>query len=158
HQPQQAGEVAVLNRQHRADQRPGSGDGGEVMAEQHPLVCRMIILTVIESMGRGDVGVVERHDLGGKECTVVAISNGQHAEHAEQDRHGVVEGFAVGGFVKQVGKRESVHYPSRARYSSSRRFSSRHSTKSWRTEAWRLSRKDSSRLCTVIKLTTSAKS
>ena len=35
-QPDEAGRIAELRREHRTDQRAGAGDGGEVMAEQHP--------------------------------------------------------------------------------------------------------------------------
>ena len=36
HQPDQAGRVAELRREHRADQRTGAGDGREVVAEHAP--------------------------------------------------------------------------------------------------------------------------
>ena len=47
-QPEQPRQVAELDRQHRADQRPGAGDGGEVVAEQDPLVGRVVVLAVVE--------------------------------------------------------------------------------------------------------------
>ena len=34
--PDEAGRVAELRREHRPDQRPGAGDGREVVAEEHP--------------------------------------------------------------------------------------------------------------------------
>ena len=55
------------------------------------------------------------------------------------------------------GERESG-YPSRARYSSSRRFSSRHSMKSLWTDGCSCRRNESSRLLVRIKNTTSPKS
>ena len=36
--PQEARQEAELRRQHRADERPGAGDGREVVAEEHPLL------------------------------------------------------------------------------------------------------------------------
>ena len=39
-QPDQAGRIAELRRQHRADQRTGAGDRGEMVAEQHPSLRR----------------------------------------------------------------------------------------------------------------------
>ena len=36
-QPDEAGRVAELGREHGPDQRPGAGDGREVMAEEDPL-------------------------------------------------------------------------------------------------------------------------
>ncbi len=46
-QPDQPGRVAELRRQDRADQRPGAGDRGEVMAEQHQSVGRMVVVAVV---------------------------------------------------------------------------------------------------------------
>ncbi len=38
--PERAGQIAELRREHGPDQRSGSGDGGEMMAEDDPLVGR----------------------------------------------------------------------------------------------------------------------
>ena len=48
--PEQPGQEAELRRQHRADQRAGAGDGGEVVAEQHPAVGGDEVLAVGEAM------------------------------------------------------------------------------------------------------------
>ena len=72
------GHVAVLDRQHRTDQRPGAGDGREVMAEQHPLVGRVVVLAVVEAVRGRDPRVVEHGDPGGEEGAVIAIGDGQH--------------------------------------------------------------------------------
>ena len=96
-QPEQARHVAVLDGQHRADERPGPGDGGEVMAEQHPLVGRVVVLAVVERVGRRQAAVVEGGHLRGEEGAVVAVGDGQDAQGAEQQRHGVQDGAAVEG-------------------------------------------------------------
>ena len=51
-QPQEARAVAELRRQHRSDQRPGAGDRGEVVPEQHPLVRRDVVVAVLEAGAR----------------------------------------------------------------------------------------------------------
>ena len=38
------GRIAELRREHRADQRPGAGDGGEMVAEQHPPARRIVVV------------------------------------------------------------------------------------------------------------------
>ena len=50
--PQRAGQIAHLRREHRADQRPGAGDRGEMMAEQHVAVGRNVIEAVVVAIGR----------------------------------------------------------------------------------------------------------
>ena len=46
--PQGAGQIAELGGQHGADQRAGSGDGGEVVAEDDPFVGGHEVLAVAE--------------------------------------------------------------------------------------------------------------
>ena len=102
-QPEQAGHVAVLDGEHRADERAGAGDGGEVVAEEDPLVGRVVVLAVVELMrGRGS-RVVEGGDAGGEEGAVVAVGDGQHAQHHEQQRHGAQHDLVADGFGEQVG-------------------------------------------------------
>ena len=55
------GQVAELRRQHRADQRSRTGDGGEVVAEEDPLVGGLEIVAVAQPLGRRGAPVVERH-------------------------------------------------------------------------------------------------
>ena len=50
--PQHAGQVAHLRRQHRADQRTRARDRGEVVAEQHVFVGRHIVEAVVVPHGR----------------------------------------------------------------------------------------------------------
>ena len=50
--PQRAGQIAHLRREHRADQRPGAGDRREVVAEQDVAVGRHVIEAVVVAIGR----------------------------------------------------------------------------------------------------------
>ena len=58
-QPDQAGRVAELRREHRADQRPGAGDGREMMAEQHPPAGGEVVGAVALGVRGRDPRVVE---------------------------------------------------------------------------------------------------
>ena len=58
--PDGARQVAHLHGQHRADQRTGAGDRGEVMAEQHPPVGRHVVGAVLEQLGGRGVVVAGR--------------------------------------------------------------------------------------------------
>ena len=60
--PQGAGQVAHLGGQHRAHQRAGTGDSGEVMPVEHHAVRRVEIASVIDAFGRRRVGIVGLHN------------------------------------------------------------------------------------------------
>ena len=85
HQPQQSRQKTKLRRQHRTNQRTGAGDRREVMAEQHPLVCRVIVVTVVHRLRRHGARIVKREHLGGDESGVVAIGDRDHAKRADDD-------------------------------------------------------------------------
>ena len=57
------GQIAHLGGQHRADEWPGPGDGGEMMAEQHSPVGRHVVGAVVENFGRCGVVVARANDL-----------------------------------------------------------------------------------------------
>ena len=57
------GRVAHLGGQHRSDEWSGSGDGGEMVAEQHPPVGRHVVGAVVENFGRRGVVVARADDL-----------------------------------------------------------------------------------------------
>ena len=73
--PQHARQVAHLRSQHRADQWAGAGDGGKVVAEQHILICRHIVQTVVMAPGRGLARAVQAHDFGRQVEAVVAVGD-----------------------------------------------------------------------------------
>ena len=57
HDPQQAGHVAELGGQHRADQWACAGDGREVVAEEHPLAGRVVVVPIVQTV-RGRLACV----------------------------------------------------------------------------------------------------
>ena len=84
--PDEPGQKAELRRQHRADERAGAGDGGEVVAEQHPAVGGHEVLAVGEAVRRGDARVVEDEDARGDECGVEAVADGERAQRHDHER------------------------------------------------------------------------
>ena len=93
-EPDEARRVAELRRQHRPDQRPGAGDGGEVMAEQHPPGRGVVVVAVVLRVRRRHARVVEHHDAGGDERAVVAVRDRENA----QDRNDQIKGLHERGF------------------------------------------------------------
>ena len=82
-QPDEPRGEAELSRKHRADQRAGASDGREVMAEQHEPVRRVVVVAVVPDVGRCRPAVVERHDAGGYERAVVAVSDCQDTKNGK---------------------------------------------------------------------------
>ncbi|MNB93229.1 hypothetical protein D3C75_403500 [compost metagenome] len=86
-QPQGAGQVAHLRRQYRADQRTGTGNGREVVTEQHVFVGRNIVQTVVIEHSRRGPSRIELHDIVGDEQTVVTVGDqidGHGSDHNPQ--------------------------------------------------------------------------
>ena len=84
-QPQCAGQVADLRGQHRPHQRPGAGDGGEVVAEQHVLVGRHVVQAVVVDHRRSGAAGVQLHHLGGDVQAVVAVGHQIHRHRSDDD-------------------------------------------------------------------------
>src|SRR5258706_594553 len=84
-QPQQSRQESELRRQHWTNQRPGAGDSREVMTEQNPLVGWIIIVAVIHSCRRYRPRVIERQHFRCYESRIVAISDRQDAERADNN-------------------------------------------------------------------------
>ena len=61
--PEQAGEIAELRGEHRADKRARSRDGGEVVPENDPLVRRDEFFSVFVDLGGRSPEFVEREHL-----------------------------------------------------------------------------------------------
>ena len=83
------GQIAELRRQHRPTSGPGPGDGGEVVAEDHPFVGRLEIVPVVQAFGRRGAQVVECHDLGGDEFAVETEAHGIGADRRDHQPHAV---------------------------------------------------------------------
>ena len=86
-QPDQARQVAELDRQHGADQRAGPRDRREVMAEQDPAVGGVEVLAVAKSVRRGFPLIVEHGDAGREKGAVVSVGDRQDRQHPEHHRH-----------------------------------------------------------------------
>ena len=57
------GKIAELSGERRSDKRARSGDCGEVMPEEDPLVRRLIVVSVAQTFGRCGTLVVQQHHL-----------------------------------------------------------------------------------------------
>src|SRR5581483_4537999 len=79
-EPDEPGGVAELGGEHRPDQRPGAGDGREVVAEEHPPAGRKEVRAVALAVRRRHAGIVEHPQLRGNECAVVPVRNRQNPE------------------------------------------------------------------------------
>ena len=74
--PQRSGKIAELRGQHRPDQRAGPGDGGEVMAEDDPLVGDQKVAAVFQAFGGSGAQGIESENLRRDELAVEAVSEG----------------------------------------------------------------------------------
>ena len=92
--PQHAGQVAELRGEHRPDERAGTGDGGEVVAEDDPLVRLHVVLAVLVALGGRGAKFVECEDLGHEPRGVEAVADGEHADRGDDHPEGV-DGFAA---------------------------------------------------------------
>ncbi|MPM38198.1 hypothetical protein SDC9_84827 [bioreactor metagenome] len=85
--PDRAGQVAHLGGEDRADQRAGTGDGGEVVAEQDGTVGRLEVTPVGELLGRGRPGVVGAMDLAFDQLGVEAQEDQVRADGGKDEPH-----------------------------------------------------------------------
>ncbi|MND47657.1 hypothetical protein D3C80_385550 [compost metagenome] len=93
-QPEGAGQVAHLRGEHRAHQRAGAGDGGEVVTEEDVLVGRDVVQAIVVEHGRCCAGGVQLHHPGGDEQAVVAVGNEVDRGCSSNNPEGV-DGFAT---------------------------------------------------------------
>ena len=95
-EPDEPGSVAELCRQHRTDEGAGPCDGREVMPKEDEPVCRVIVVSVVPLVRRGDAAVVERHDSRRTKRAVIAVRDRQHAENWKDE----VQGTHLGSLPK----------------------------------------------------------
>ena len=88
HDPEDAGQVAELRGEGGPDERAGSGDGGEVVAEDDPAVGGDEVASVGEAVCRGRAGIVEREDRCADEGAVEAIGDDVRAEGGDEEPRG----------------------------------------------------------------------
>ena len=103
--PQRARQVAELRRQHRPHQRTRPGDGGEVVAEDDPLVGGLEIVAVAQPLGRRGALVVERHHARGDELRVEAVADGVGAGRGQHQPDAVDVLAAIEGDAAQTERR-----------------------------------------------------
>ena len=86
--PECAGQVAPLRGEHRADERTGAGDRGEVVAVEHTPVHRHVVLAVLVVLGGRRAPVVRLRDLLLDVGRVEAVGDevGAHGGEDEPDR------------------------------------------------------------------------
>ena len=68
------GQIAELRGEHRSHQRTRAGDGGEVVAEDDPLIGGLEIVAVAQALGGRGALVVQRHDARRDELGVEAVA------------------------------------------------------------------------------------
>ena len=68
-----APQITELSGNDRAYERAGTGDSGEVMAEDDVLIGRHVVVTVFEAEGRCDLVLVNRQDFGGNESAIETV-------------------------------------------------------------------------------------
>ena len=56
------GQVAELRGERRPDQRSGTGDGGEVVAEEDPFIGGLVVVAVAQTFGWSRALIVQHHD------------------------------------------------------------------------------------------------
>ena len=83
--PEEAGQVAELRRQHGADERSRAGDRSEVVAEEHPFVRRIVIDPIPEPQRGGAIAPVEREHLCGKKGAVEPVHEDIEAARGGDD-------------------------------------------------------------------------
>ena len=94
--PERAGKVAELRGEHRPDERAGAGDGGEVMAEDDPLVRLHVIPAVLVDLAGRGAAVVQREHAGGDPFRVKAVADGVGAKRGGEDVAGIERLGAAG--------------------------------------------------------------
>ncbi len=87
--PDGSRQEAHLRGQNRPHQRPGAGDGGKVVAEQHPFVGGHIVQAVVVTFCRGQTAVVQFKDLVGNEPAVEAIGDAVAGDGGDHQPNGV---------------------------------------------------------------------
>ena len=81
--PDRARQIAHLRGEHRADERAGAGDRGEVVAEQHAPVGRLEVDVVLEPLGGRRALVVDPQHLVGDEARVEAVGDRVRADRGD---------------------------------------------------------------------------
>src|SRR5659263_145570 len=52
--PHKSRKISELNGQHRTDKRTCTCDGGKVVSKKNPFICWIIVLPIVQTVGRRD--------------------------------------------------------------------------------------------------------
>ena len=104
--PDRAGQISELRGEDRADQRPGAGYRGEVVAEDYPFVRGDEVAPVVEPLGGCGALVVELEDPEGDPAAIKAVPERVDRSRRRNQPDGV-EGLAA--FKRNHTKRRRAH-------------------------------------------------
>ena len=71
--PSKARAPAILGRQYRTYKRACAGNGSKVMTEEHPLVRRHKLASIVATIGRSYVRVIKHENFSSNKCGIIAI-------------------------------------------------------------------------------------
>ena len=111
-QPEGAGQIAHLRRQHRADQRACTGNRRKVVTEKDVFVGRHIVQTVVIEHRRRCAAGVQLHHLGGDKQAVITVSNQINGNSCHNNPQGVDRlAPAQCHYAKGAGSYNCQHQP-----------------------------------------------
>ena len=83
--PKRSRQETKLRREHRPDQRTRPGDRGEVMAENHPAICRNEIFSIIVHDRRRGAFIIQDENFCREPFAVEAIADRERAKPGRDD-------------------------------------------------------------------------
>src|ERR1700685_79491 len=92
--PQSAGQIAELNRQHGPDQRPRACDGSEVMSEHYPLVGDQKITAILEALRWSGAPAIKGKNFDRDKAAVKEVSQRVAASRCRNQPQ-CINGFAA---------------------------------------------------------------
>ena len=107
--PENAGQIAELRGERGSNERTGSGDGGEMMAEQNPFVGGFEIVAVAQTFGGRGAPVVQCHHFRGNEFGVEAEADGIDAGGGGHQPQAVDRFAAMAGNDAQRNRSADCH-------------------------------------------------
>jgi hypothetical protein len=97
HDPDRSREVAELGGEHRTHERPGAGDGREVVAEEDPPRGRHEVAAVLQPLGGCGAAVVEFEHALGEKAAIEAVGDEVGPDGGEDEPGGADSLAAVEG-------------------------------------------------------------
>ena len=87
--PEHAGHITELGRQHGAQQRASRSNGRKVVSEQHKFVGFDVVVSVRVFDRRGWTGVIQVQNFTGDVKPVEPVADGEDAQCGKDDRDGI---------------------------------------------------------------------